>query len=489
MAVVTFDGKAIIPGPLWTIRRSAERGPDGVQRGGVYQITLKNSLVAHKGSPDSSGNFWTSSGYPPDEVIPTGSSLAAFRAKLGALDNLFKNGDGKYLELRPFDGTTPIKCQPRFNDLTYDEGLWVQKVDYTINLEADWLEYGSLKVYANDKGDEPPEESWSLDGVDEEGRTYRLVHNVSAKGNRLYKPDGSLDKEGWQVARERVLGIITGSTNRLGFVGEHLTAAGVLDLTSHAPFDYVRNQHTDIAGGQFSVTETWFCANPTDTTGVSGQTAGKAVEELIVDTRYSGDDGRFTVTVNGTIRGLEERNNTTRALVKSRWDNANERFAPLFATSTVLQAIAESYSGKVLNPAPLSSTVTRNKVTGVINYSIVFDNRPANSDVSFLSEIKTISDNLPADVFAEIPVPKRPYGPVLQDAETQTHSEVTVQCDIRVKSDFQNPNPTRPLYNPLADLLLAIGSVPTKFFISSDRRTWVAKQGTYSRTTTAVYEL
>lgn len=105
MATVIFNGQAIIPAPFVSISKQYETADDGTVVGSLYQITLKGDIIAWKGSPNSTGGFWTQTGYPPDETSMTVTEMfGAITRKNSALRSLF-SAQGALLELQPPDGS------------------------------------------------------------------------------------------------------------------------------------------------------------------------------------------------------------------------------------------------------------------------------------------------------------------------------------------------------------------------------------------------
>jgi hypothetical protein len=486
---VLYDGKKLIPGPRWALARDVQRSPDGTARQRGWKITLSGEVAAFAGSPRNDGTFWDQSGYPPDETPASNAPelrVRNLRNKLGAIAALF-DVEGRWLEIQPGDGSASLKAQVRTAQVKYDPGLWFQTVPFSIECDADKVFFGATEVASLGQADCVPEESWAVEPVDDTQRAYKLVHSVSAAAKKRFDDDGTVLAQGWEVARDLVLGgpLSGGGASLLGFDQDFLTAAGVLDLTTYRPYDYLRTQQVDEAGGRFAVTETWKCVDP-GAAGPTGQTAGKALEDLTVETRYSLDTGLTSVTASGVITGLEERDPATRGLTKTRYDNAAARLAAV--TTAVVLAAAQDQSGVALNPTPVSTVVTRNKVTGVIQYATAFDTR-VGVTAGYLSESYEASVDLPANVVAEIGVIDRPAGPVLQPTGSTTRRAVTLTASIVLPTAYGQPLPAMPAWDPLPAALEVIGSVPDQIWLVADRvNVWNQRQGRFSRTATFIYQ-
>jgi hypothetical protein len=491
---LSYAGRKLVPAGQVSWKLVPQRSADGTRRTGVFQITLNGRLVAFKGSPDPSlgGDFfWQGSGYPPDPDPATtdpSTRVARLRDKMGALRALFSQ-DGQTFLIQPGDGSAPIRFNPRIGDIAIDEGSWFQDAKYSISMEADVIYFGTTALDASQMGqaDNAPSHEWSTEQADDVGRIFKVTHTASAVGRRQYDGSGNVTAEGWQVARDLVLGgplAGTGAATQLGFDSQFLTATGVLNQSSFQPYNYVRGQQVDGPGGRFTVTETWTCVDPT-AAGPTGQTAGKAVEDLTVENRYDVETGLYTVTANGVVTGLEERDPVTRNFIRSRYDNAQLRFTAI--TPSVLLGVCQNTTGLTLNPQVVSSTIARNKITGVFQYSMVFNTRVGNTDASYLTESIEIEWENPADVFAEIGVVGRAAGPILQVIGSKTRAAVTVSASIQVPVAY-NVWPTIPVFNPLPYALTAIGRVPAQIFVASDRPHFDLKRGHYSRSTTYVFQ-
>jgi len=490
MPIVSFRGNSLIPAPKVGFSRIIQRTPEGTARQHGFQVTISGEIVLWKGSPDEDGNFWNVGGYPPDtppEDATEPDILDIFKKKIGAIQKLFDN-DGLLL-IQPVNGGAPIKAQLTINRVNFPEGRWTRIVPYSIDAEAQYVVWGTET--GEDPGSQsqiknPPEESWSLEQSDETGRVFKLTHTVTSSAKKRFDDNGDVTAEGWEVARDLILGgplAGTGAVSKLGFNSEFLIASDVLNLDNYQPYNYLRSQQTDKANGRVSINESWTCTDPT-VSSPTGQTAGKAIEELSVDTRYNLDDGLYSVSVNGVVNGLEERNSTTRAMITDRWTNATTRYNVI--TAPVILGVAESISGYTLNPTALSVTVAKNRVTGVIQYSYSYNNRIGNTDPSYLSESVEIEFNNAADVFAEIGVIARPAGPILQSIGSTTRKSATINIAILVNTSYGN-TPTMPITNPLSIFTNFVGT-PTQVFLASDVPRWNYKLGRYSRSTTYVYQ-
>lgn len=411
-----YNSKRIIPAPpAVSIQKIYNKTPDGTTINAGFEISINGTALADHGSPSSTGVFWDQSGYPPDETVPDASRLAAIMRKQEALRELFSE-EGHTFEIQSADATAPMKCNPRVIGITFGEGLWYNTCPYTITLQADVIyingqafgEDDFSSVYISDAS-----ESWNLEVDDTpEGidlpRTYRMSHTISATGKRFYDDTGTLVKQAWEQAQSYVL-------PRLGFSSVVALSSGINNLPDYYQgYNFSRSEQKDQLAGQYSVTENWILAS------------GRALEEFNVETKNDPSNGLTSVSIGGTINGLEIRDQNMQ-LVTKKYTNALDKWGTVESS---LLSRAQAYAGINLNPIPLSRLVGKNDINGVITYSYEFDSRPSNlfSGASF--ESITISENFPADLFAAVAVIGRDNGPVLQYLNSQTERAATLNIDV-----------------------------------------------------------
>jgi len=505
---VQYDSKKIIPAPFASIEKTYIRSGDTNKVGSTFTITLTGRIVTCGGSPNSVGEFFSDSGYPDSsfqddstdgQLLTVEQRQAFLQRKTQAIRHLFSN-DGKSFELQPFDGSAPIKCYPRVNSISFQEGVWVDYIPYTIVLEADEL-YGINNEFIKDAEDFNSEqdffkdadgvklylteanESWQLETVDGEPEnldnlyTYRLTHNISATGRKVYN-DGGLISAGWEQAKRWV-------KTRLGIDNVFVNDTIALKLTSKTGYNHVRTENTDELTGQYSVTETWIIAS------------GNCREDFTVDTQYSLESGLTRVVINGEIIGFDTKNSTTMQISETKYQAASVKYANISSgvTPTIFTR-AQTYSGITLNTQVLSTSVGKNPLVGRINYSFEYDNRPSNCISNALTESIVITDKNPTDIFANIPVIGRTNGPVLQDMGTTTERTRTVNIDVNVLpvsicptnktlvASLMSASPASEVENIINAFEDDLEDNYEKVFRSEDNPSWTPKTGRYSRTVT-----
>lgn len=475
MSHVQYNSKRLIPAPFVAINKQYEKTGDGQIIGSIYSLVITGKCLAWKGSPDSTGAFWSSAGYPADENISENSRLGAILRKQEGIRKLFSQ-QGLSLEFQSADGTTPLKCYPRIISVDFSSEVWNQYFNYTITCEADVV-YGLNPVedgfvqYLSEAS-----ESWSFD-TDEDRpetigipRTYRVTHSISARGKSVYNASNVLIKPAWQWARDWAL-------PRMGFDSTIALSSGVNNLPSYyGAYNNVRNEQIDELGGNYSITETFVLAS------------GQSIEEFTVSARTSLDTGLTSITIDGQITGLEERNNDY-SLHKSKYDNAVSKFNTI---QSLFVTRAQGYSGTTVNATPTSTSVGRNPLTGIINYTYEYNDRPSNLITGARSEVISVQDNWGVDAFAPIFVLGRALGPVIQNLGTRR--ERTRNLTIEVVMPVATGTVTNRLYTSkptinsttLADIQNIVNAMNPVTFggynvnVSEQNQSWDGQRFTYN---------
>jgi hypothetical protein len=478
---IYYGSNSLIPSPYVAFSKRYETDDTGKRVGTLWNIVLKGKITADKGSPNSSGVFWTQSGNPPDESIPQQSRLAAILRKQEAIRRLF-NSDGQVLTIQPWDGAPPVTFNPRVKGIDFAEGPWFQTCDYTVTLEADRVYLGGGATdedpgldnyYVSKAGEE-----WHIEPADPYARTYRLSHTVQATGKRFFDVTGALVKEAWQNARDYVLAQLP-----LGMDSEKLVAAGVLNLSTFGAYNYIRQQNVNEGAGTFQVIETWLCFDPNWTPdGIAPNMP--AIEELNVTVRVSTEDAKTHVSVEGTITGLEQRDPVSYAPVANggRWANASSKWV---AVQPFLKQRAESFSATAMNAVPLVKQSAFNEGNGIITYHYEYDNRPTPTTPNALSEIVTVVNHYPTDVFAIVPVLGRAIGPVLQGIGTVKEARIDLVVEIVMPAQTNRSSSVKP--NTIGFLATYV-PVAGQIFKERDDESWNVWTGRYSRSVTWVYQ-
>lgn len=350
---VLYGGEAIVPAPLVTISKQILTGDDGELLGQTYQITLEGSLVAVP--PGTSG-------------VATDARLGVLLAKQNILSALFKVSGANFEVYSP-DGSQVTKCNPKVVSIEYAKGIWVDKTDYTIVLEAPTL-YADDFVPTQDVTD--THNSWQ---IEEAGFTtdngiglkpvWQLTHTVSATGKLVYDLTGNVNIP-WQEARDYVVTKLSQDT----FANQPFDSSGELNLVADTAYNHTRVEEVDEINGSFSVTEKWLMA-----LGLP------ATEDYTISVHITPEEAIGTVvTVAGTIHGLATGLNQ----LQTRITNAITYYNSSVKNNLVVRA-NNAVPGTTLSDYGTGSTLDYNYGEGTISYSWEFNDKitPVSTDTVY----------------------------------------------------------------------------------------------------------
>lgn len=421
------------------------------------------------------------------------------------------NAEGLLLEVKCGTGII-LQAYPRVSSINFppSSNNWVYTSPYTITLawEKDDL--------AEDTGVMPPyvksvSESWGIEqddsqsfyhwapnGQEDKGPLpWRVTHNLSATGKRSYTGVGTVASEAWEQAQTWVLarlGWTPSDTEGAMLTGPKILGShGVINLTSgdYTAYNHMRTKTIDEAGGAFSVTESWIAVL---SSGVGWN--GPAVEDFNISVKQGIDSDFTTVSVQGSIQGLEERTygsnpgDFTIPSGSTKYDNAKTAWG-IIESKLYHRArqVADPLATRTLNTIAVSKTVSHSPVKGAISYGYDYNDRPCNIISGSLSEVLTISDTNPTDVFASHVVLGRANGPILQSLSTVTASirEVSFEvvmapyagCDSCTSMRTEAPRTT--VQTALCCFETELTSSYSQVFKTADRESWNPKIGRYSR--------
>jgi hypothetical protein len=512
------DTVQIVPAPLVSISTQLLKNGAGEAFGVTYSITLTGTILDDRGcpfamKPDGTLFDYVDPGYSPtlkgpynvfpitpmappglsspfqtQQKVDKDKSLTAILSKQKSLRALFAT-DGQKLSITDPAGSEPaVSCYPRVLSVDFQEGIYVERADYTITLEADTLlngdgtsakvnNEGSLIVLGGDEEFGKPEEGktedellvamsgafitdfsedWSIETDEAQGesvdfpRSYRISHNINATGKTHYGPDGR--KPAWEQAQKFVTNRLANNPagrdypsypNIMGKIG-----SGTLNLVNeYRGFNHVRSENLSKSAGSYSVSENWLIAK------------GSAYENFNLSISSSTDSPFVGVSIDGNIKGLSEYSpsgfggdDLSKAYghpadggkepntpPSGAYDNALGKYHEIsntgqFGLTSNVYKRANNSVAVQLNSQPTSVSLGTNPYTGEVTYNLQFDNRPTNIISGVLSETITVDDTYPGDVFAVIPVIGRKTGPVLQYIGGRT--EYTRNISINLIMDY-----------------------------------------------------
>ena len=434
-------------------------------------------------------------------------------------------------------GTTLYSGNAKVSRYTADksENYWTATINYSIDLEVEVS--GSGFDYISSAQDE-----WNIEPLDE----YSYVPNpfpaasntqqgdpiptsafnfVAGPVYPVYRVSRTVGAVGKFVPTGSGGSGIDGLVNAQNWVKKQIgSGLKISGATSGLTlYNFVRSISASKSEGSYRVTDT-VLGLPTGMTGL--YTESFTVESSLDNTYLR------TITINGTIKGLEAVNtgnvDSSGAIGSglsgifyatvpsgrgsgSKFANAISGYSGLksglydrcraFMTPTGSQTNTSTIFGRFfgrnespLHPIPISITEGFNPAEGSVTYSWAYNNRPLNLVSGSISETLTVNDNFPAQQIAEIFVIGRRLGPVIQDLGTYTSASRDVTFEVLFlrptglsglqfpKTAYQAITGIVESFNPTYLLGTTNNTSNCKAFVKSNTENWSVSEGRFVKT-------
>lgn len=396
------------------------------------------------------------------------------------------------------DGTTLLSAYANVTSLTFSPSSdnWVFTADYTVELE--WNAKSDITLISglddvclsclsstNENWevsipDNPARYTFaSCSGTQRNRDVFQVSHTVSAQGYNCCI-SGVLNY-GWMQARDWV-------ENRLGYTsGIMADVSGVFKFnpTAFTAYNHSRIVNLNKSNGEYSVQEGWLLLG---NSGMPGCT-----EDFTVSVETDNSSRFATVNVQGTLNGLETRN-AFGQVTTSKFESANYHWATLEPLLYNRAKCLSSLSCDLRN-TPIRKSILSSPTAGSITYNYTFDSRPQLVTNS-ISEQITITDSLPSEQIAQIPVLGRRAGPILYRTNSinalEKRASISIlmnapsNCFSGATSALQLCNQMTPPTGAVASLLCCIESTMSAytFYRTSDQQNWSPIDGQYQRDVT-----
>ena len=222
-----------------------------------------------------------------------------------------------------------------------------------------------------------------------------------------------------------------------------------------------------------------------------------ATHEMEISMDQDVSTGDVNIGVTGTLTGLstEEPKSDTDKKDSTKFSGALATFAYLkaqnvfFNSANVLYKTTDAYNdgasdGGTLKGLPLTESVGRNQIAGVITYSFDYNDRILPTTENALSETISQTDENEdgnAPIIAEIAVIGRALGPVIQNMGTTTSKKRSLSVELVMAKTHRTEKPTFDYsnYEPTA----TVGPI-----LEPISETWDASAGSYSLSVSWIYE-
>lgn len=327
-------------------------------------------------------------------------SVATMIAKKEALEHALASGSKMFVISK--DGAAVISgVYPVVTNFNANEGVWVDRINYTFNLSYDENFYGSgIASYT---------ETWDFEEAPDR-HTATAKHNVSAVGSNTAAP-----------------GVNNAFTNAKTFVLAQKSWKRVLASTpafvqasgTYGAYEESRAESCDPQAGSYSISESY--------TLCSGSYIHTHSATLSIDDASVG-----TLSVEGTIQGLGRGEQAfTRA--KTGYTSLKSHF-PAYASGYYSELGGE---GTIYTSNYTSFSVTRNPFNGTVQYNYSYSDSPAENLPSGIQDFTlTVADKKPVRLYASFAIMERALGNVVQDIGTSTEGQFTISGNAIGKTGY-----------------------------------------------------
>ena len=420
-----------------------------------------------------------------------------------------------------------------------EESLGVQNLEYTLSFEA-YLnksnansQTGSADADTNVLNVSSAEESWELTA--NEGvfsfkenaftatalaptippspalirtpyKTFTLTHTLNAVGIKTFNDATSAVGDSpavpttvttaWKSARDWVKSRIcknveTNITTGVNNAGNAERADTIfnplkmgddtdfIDLSEFKSYNLVRTFSSDIAGGSYGVTETWLISEESQA----------VTHEVEASVENSQEAPAASVTVNGTIQGLEKVSTSDLAIptTEGKYANAKDALVTVLKNAYGLanSVYISSGIGGSLRTVEINKTIGHNPVTGTITWSVTFDDLVVSFPNAVREDINVTYENEfgTNKVVAILAILDKANGPIIQDIGTTQEKKVSVSIDLTMEKAFRTTKPSKgDNASTLEDLANSYKPTATTGGVYQESRseTWNPKSGAFN---------
>lgn len=564
---VKYNGISIIPRPNVSISQSYVRTGDGRKVGVTYSISLSGTIASTGSTTEDRFKSLFSQAKTIRDNFREDGKLLEIKSSTSPTQTLsfyprvmsIDFPDSQYVSTLPYTISLEADCVESDSGCYGSDGVASAQDDIKkqLGLGSDF----STNVFVSTASDE-----WSIQQTDQRkgsiwngsavskdaaeaySPVYTVTHTISANGKRSYDSNG-LIRAAWKNAELFCLsrvGIPNAISSDMQASGDETidvlldgiggqesgTNANLFTVneansgsSGYGVYNYTKQQQVSQTEGVYSLTETFTLAKSSDG-GVSSTATGNVLTQITVDTAIdessqtrTDSDRLITVTVNGTITGLESRSvaistigsgSTARdkvtvnsfgtptqtkgqaALIEYQNYSDSTLNAIAKALSTTSGTISESdYSKNNLIVTPISRTSNIDSTSGVITFSAVFNTRKQ-TIFGTISETGTYSKNRGLSKKAVIESPNRTSGPIVQNLATKSMTTETMTVEVV----YGRNTTTKPYIH--AGTMHAICKAPSdgifnssgtstsgkQFVQTADNETWNPQSRKYTRTLT-----
>lgn len=375
--MLKINGNRLIPAPFITFTKDINTVGDTRPISSNYTIVLNGTLLPSKGSPSSTGSFFTASnGYPTDENITDATDkFDSILAKQEALRELFAQ-PGLFFEYGADDSlSTAVSGRIRLNSINFEPGAWVDRCNYTITLGADSLNrlttptgedrFDAFTDYYLTQASDDIQITESENGDNLIG----ITRNINAVGKSIYTATGILrdGKAGWEYAKEWCLGLLNSET-----------ISHLIHVTGLYQYNKRSVENINKYAGSYGITQTYSVVSG-NAPYIHTYSVQDSISVSQIDDIDSGQLRTQTVQINGNIVGLYATGNY-----------GPDRLSVALSGFDIIEPSIPHFAGVGSGFLYTNRNVVKNNNNGTVEYTYLYTNYPTGNTYS---HIYTILDN------------------------------------------------------------------------------------------------
>lgn len=329
-------------------------------------------------------------------LLFTSGDFTEMMNKRQSLEDALASGN-KLFRIENENGVVLTSGYPIVESVSFDEGVWVDRIDYSASLalEKSYVGSGAIESFT---------ESWSFE-EDENRRTINVTHSLSAQGvNTSNGGNNALLNAKNYVLNKR------GYNTAPSFLPAFTEGSGALNA-----YQETRSESVNTVDHQYEIQETFTLSEKKYTHNNS--------------LSFSEDsEGVVAIEIAGVIQGLGR---STKAIENARYGWG--QIEPTILSDA--SGIYLRYGGvNELPLSPISTSIAEDKENGTIDYSVSYEDEEERlpSGIKEFTMTKNIAD--PLKLYASHTILNKADGNVVQDLGTTTEGTITLD-GVAVKTN------------------------------------------------------
>jgi hypothetical protein len=464
---IIYNSQELIPAPLVDISKQYIRNETGAIIYADYKFTLRGTIV-------NVGNSLSS----PDAVGHSFGNMEGILAEQKRIRSIFSYDGGRLEISSPDGGPNTIDALCTVESLNFSESTWTTRCEYTIVL-------GSEQILNEDPiTDYLRSMSENVSVSENEDGTHSIVHRAQAVGLSIYT-DPQIDPlqkaKAWCQSKTFLIskaGHLTSSDSHtkinFGNIISNINSSG----TNF--WNYSLAESIGTTANSWEITES-FIHNP----------SGNYLENWTVSLGFEPNDTKkCSISINGNVAGFSDRTSS----LSDRNANAKDAFEDNVEPNIYSRANSYAPTGFVTSLVPTSKQISYERTNGSLRYGYVYNSILGGTLIpNSVEESIQISDQGMIDIFAQIAVPGRSSGPVIQYMNTSSAPERTVNISATIVgsgsaitlSNLRSQFASKP--NTSA-IISALRPSSGKFYMKQNSEDWNPIRRQYSRTISWIME-